>query len=191
MADQVVAKEAAAAVAATDATPQQPQSSSVSSSVHDDAPVSASTTAPLAAAAPQPNAASSSATALQATTTTTTTTVIERVPDGQINLRLLLVSGKKSDFLVSPSDSVDAIKQKIFSNWPKEWTDEVPEGPNNIRLLHRGKFLEGNATLDVNTIPVGQTTTVHLLVKNGVQEAPAADKPVPVKEGASCRCNIL
>ena len=37
----------------------------------------------------------------------------------QVNLRLILVSGNRADFLVSPSDSVTSIVRQIFDKWPK------------------------------------------------------------------------
>ncbi|KAJ3220207.1 hypothetical protein HDU67_005533 [Dinochytrium kinnereticum] len=117
--------------------------------------------------------------------------VIDKVPEDQINLRLLLVSGKKSDILVSPADTIDAVKQKVFSAWPKDWSEEIPESPASLRLLHRGKFLEGASTLDASSIPIGQTTTVHLLIKNGAPEPATPDKPAVVKESSGCNCVIL
>lgn len=36
----------------------------------------------------------------------------------QINLRLILVSGKTKEFLFSPSDSAGDIAQHVFENWP-------------------------------------------------------------------------
>lgn len=37
----------------------------------------------------------------------------------QINLRLILVSGKTKEFLFSPSDSAGDIAQYVFDNWPE------------------------------------------------------------------------
>jgi hypothetical protein len=37
----------------------------------------------------------------------------------QINLRLILVSGKTKEFLFSPSDSAGDIAQHVFDNWPE------------------------------------------------------------------------
>lgn len=37
----------------------------------------------------------------------------------QINLRLILVSGKTKEFLFSPSDSAGGIAQTVFDNWPE------------------------------------------------------------------------
>lgn len=37
----------------------------------------------------------------------------------QINLRLILVSGKTKEFLFSPSDSAGDIAQIVFESWPE------------------------------------------------------------------------
>lgn len=37
----------------------------------------------------------------------------------QINLRLILVSGKTKEFLFSPSDSAGDIAQTVFDRWPE------------------------------------------------------------------------
>lgn len=37
----------------------------------------------------------------------------------QINLRLILVSGKTKEFLFSPSESAGDIAQHVFENWPE------------------------------------------------------------------------
>lgn len=37
----------------------------------------------------------------------------------QINLRLILVSGKTKEFLFSPSDSAGDIAQTVFDQWPE------------------------------------------------------------------------
>ncbi|KAJ3284714.1 hypothetical protein HDU76_008251, partial [Blyttiomyces sp. JEL0837] len=115
----------------------------------------------------------------------TSVIVIDKVPEDKVNLRLLLVSGKKSDLLVNPSDTIDTVKQKIVDTWPKEWSEEVPEGPGSLRILHRGKFLEGASTVDGNKLPVGQTTTVHLLIKNGAQAEPPGEKTSNGKNASS------
>lgn len=36
----------------------------------------------------------------------------------QINLRLILVSGKTKEFMFSPSDSAGDIAQTVYDNWP-------------------------------------------------------------------------
>lgn len=36
----------------------------------------------------------------------------------QINLRLILVSGKTKEFLFNPTDSAGEISQNVFESWP-------------------------------------------------------------------------
>ena len=36
----------------------------------------------------------------------------------QVNLRLILVSGKTEDFTFSPNDSATDIAKHVFDNWP-------------------------------------------------------------------------
>lgn len=37
----------------------------------------------------------------------------------QVNLKLILVSGKTKEFRFSPSDSVTVITQHVYDNWPE------------------------------------------------------------------------
>jgi len=37
----------------------------------------------------------------------------------QVNLRLILVSGKTKEFLFSPNESAGDIAQHVFDNWPE------------------------------------------------------------------------
>ncbi|CAN7945277.1 unnamed protein product, partial [Ixodes hexagonus] len=65
----------------------------------------------------------------------------------QINLRLILVSGKTKEFLFSPNDSAAEIAQHVFDNWPDEWSEEVVSKAEILRLIYQGRFLHGNVTL--------------------------------------------
>ncbi|KAI9335338.1 ubiquitin-2 like Rad60 SUMO-like-domain-containing protein, partial [Obelidium mucronatum] len=88
------------------------------------------------------------------------------VPEDQVCVRLLLISGLKTDLLFNPTDSIETVKRRIFDAWPSDWTGETPETVANLRILLRGKFLEPATTLSDAKFPLGQTTTCHLLVKN-------------------------
>lgn len=53
--------------------------------------------------------------------------------DFQVNLRLILVSGKTQDFIFSPNDSAMDIAKHVFDNWPLgeflrvgRWTRKLP-----------------------------------------------------------------
>ncbi|KAL2920238.1 hypothetical protein HK105_200306 [Polyrhizophydium stewartii] len=98
------------------------------------------------------------------------------VPSDKINLRLLLVSGKKTDLLMNPTDTIETVCRTIASAWPVE----------NIKILLRGKFLERPSTLASNSIATGDTTVVHLLVKNDAAPQAAAVKDSEKSMGCSC-----
>ncbi|EGF76418.1 hypothetical protein BATDEDRAFT_92735 [Batrachochytrium dendrobatidis JAM81] len=91
------------------------------------------------------------------------------IPSDKVNLRLLLVSGKKSDLLVSGSDTIESVCIKIANSWPADWATETPPiSPSCVKVLLRGRFLEWNSTVESNSIPMGDTTVVHILVKNDI-----------------------
>ena len=45
--------------------------------------------------------------------------VNETIPSDKINLRFLLVDGRRTDLIVNPSDNVDEVLQRAFETWPK------------------------------------------------------------------------
>ena len=65
----------------------------------------------------------------------------------QINLKLILVSGKTKEFLFDPTDSVAVIMQYVYDNWPAEWADEMLPSTNILRLIYQGRFLHSNVAL--------------------------------------------
>ncbi|KXS13810.1 hypothetical protein M427DRAFT_58059 [Gonapodya prolifera JEL478] len=123
----------------------------------------------------------------------------DKVPSDQINLRFLLVSGKKTDMFCGPTETIDAVRNKIYQNWPGAWEAEKPANVGQIRILFRGKFLEQfQSTLESHKIPVGQTTTVHLVIRTTVDPQPEAAESEPKAappshppEAQSSRCCVI
>ncbi|KAI8921768.1 hypothetical protein BC831DRAFT_404885 [Entophlyctis helioformis] len=94
------------------------------------------------------------------------------IPAGSVRLKLLLVSGKTSELVVDGTATIDAVCRSIFDAWPKEWEGEtVPLAPENLKILLRGRFLERPSTLASNGVAIGETTVVHVLIKNDVAPA--------------------
>ncbi|ESO11255.1 hypothetical protein HELRODRAFT_91579, partial [Helobdella robusta] len=88
----------------------------------------------------------------------------------QINLKLILVSGKTKEFLFYPSDCVGVITQHVYENWPSGWSDEVLPPRNILRLIYQGRFLHGNVTLGALHLHPGSTTVMHLVMREQLPE---------------------
>nr|CAI5853609.1 unnamed protein product [Callosobruchus analis] len=88
----------------------------------------------------------------------------------QINLRLILVSGKTKEFLFSPSDSAGDIAQHVFDNWPDDWCQEAVSKAEILRLIYQGRFLHSNVTLGALGLPFGKTTVMHLVPRETLPE---------------------
>ncbi|KAI9015971.1 ubiquitin-related domain-containing protein [Hyaloraphidium curvatum] len=122
--------------------------------------------------------------------------VIDAVPPEKINLRLLLVSGRKTDMLAGPQESVEAVRRRVFDSWPPEWADERPKSLQAVRILYRGRFLEGGNTLESQKIPAGQTTVIHIVLKQFDSAEAEASPEKPAKAAAAAEpssrcCTIL
>lgn len=94
----------------------------------------------------------------------------KQIPPDQINLKLILVSGKTKEFLFFPNASVNTITQKVYENWPMEWADEVLPPTNILRLIYQGRFLHGNVTLGALQLLPGSTTVMHLVMREQLPE---------------------
>nr|GEY66224.1 membrane-anchored ubiquitin-fold protein 6-like [Tanacetum cinerariifolium] len=94
----------------------------------------------------------------------------------------------------SSSTTVGSLKEKIISQWPKEY-ENGPKTINEVKLINAGKILENNKTLAesrslVSEIP-GGVITMHVVVRH-----PMADKnSEKLQDGSpkqsSCSCSIL
>jgi hypothetical protein len=91
------------------------------------------------------------------------------VPTDKVNLRLILVSGNRADFLVAPSDSVTSVVRQVFDKWPKEWSGEAkPTTSDTLRLIYLGRFLKGSMALSALNLPLGKTTVMHLIIREHI-----------------------
>ena len=89
------------------------------------------------------------------------------VPTNQIDLTLLLISGLRHTFRFSENTTVAQVKSHVFEYWPKEWheTEMPPSSADALRLVYLGRFLDNDSTLEANRIQPGQSTIVHLVIK--------------------------
>ncbi|XP_043516743.1 ubiquitin-like protein 3, partial [Frieseomelitta varia] len=107
----------------------------------------------------------------------------------QINLRLILVSGKTKEFLFSPSDSAGDIAHHVFENWPEDWAEEAVAKAEILRLIYQGRFLHSNVTLGALGLPFGKTTVMHLVPRENLPEPNSQDQRQKSKGGGSSCCS--
>ncbi|KAG4207238.1 hypothetical protein ERO13_A03G053880v2 [Gossypium hirsutum] len=58
-------------------------------------------------------------------------------------------------FRYSATSTVDMLKQRIVSDWPKGKTI-VPKSVNEVKLISSGKILENNKTVGLCKVPFGE-----------------------------------
>uniref|UniRef100_A0A8C9T8E7 Ubiquitin-like protein 3 n=1 Tax=Scleropages formosus TaxID=113540 RepID=A0A8C9T8E7_SCLFO len=109
----------------------------------------------------------------------------------QINLRLILVSGKTKEFIFSPDDSAADIAKHVYDNWPMDWEEEQVSSPSILRLIYQGRFLHGNVTLGALKLPLGKTTVMHLVARETLPEPNSQGQRNREKTGESNCCVIL
>ncbi|CAG8600423.1 4482_t:CDS:2 [Ambispora leptoticha] len=107
----------------------------------------------------------------------------------EVRLTLLLVSGKRHTFEFEPNDTIGNVKKRVFEEWPKEWSDEIPAAATNLKIVYLGRFLEDVSTLETNKIYAGQTTIAHLTIKNTVSSD--SEDPKSAENAPRCQCTIL
>uniref|UniRef100_A0A0N5D1B3 Ubiquitin-like domain-containing protein n=1 Tax=Thelazia callipaeda TaxID=103827 RepID=A0A0N5D1B3_THECL len=106
----------------------------------------------------------------------------------QINLRLILVSGKTKEFQLAANSSVLDITQYVFDHWPTEWDEERVNSASMLKLIYHGRFLHGSVTLGALSLPVGKTTVMHLVTRENLPESNANGNMKKMKRNACCRC---
>jgi len=109
----------------------------------------------------------------------------QSAPPGEIGLDVLLVSGKRQRFLFAPDVTVGEVKSRIHKDWPQDWQSEYPRSKSSLRILYLGKFLADSTTLESNNFRKGETTVVHILIR---QEESRADALAKGKSNSTCGC---
>ncbi|XP_064405570.1 ubiquitin-like protein 3 [Halichondria panicea] len=100
--------------------------------------------------------------------------LLERLPNDQVDLKILLVDGCSHNFLFLPSASSREISQHIYEHWPAEWDKKSsvlkPDNSQMLRFIYRGRFLGPTVTLSSSSIPAGKTTVLHMVIRETIPE---------------------
>jgi|UniRef100_A0AC34GS03 hypothetical protein len=112
------------------------------------------------------------------------------IENDQINLKLILVSGRTREFQFAPSTSAAEVCQHVFDNWPLDWEEEQVASASLLKLIYHGRFLHGSVTLNALSLPVGKTTVMHLVTRENLPEPNSSDSIKKAKRSSCCRCCI-
>lgn len=114
----------------------------------------------------------------------------------QINLRLILVSGKTKEFLFSPSDSAGDIAQTVFDQWP-EGNIIIFTNGFHIRKKNKDSWTRSSSIFDQNTkkhrFLFWMRTLIHSLYKNldwTAEAVPKAEVLRLIYQGRFLHCNV-
>ncbi|XP_006584509.1 membrane-anchored ubiquitin-fold protein 3-like isoform X1 [Glycine soja] len=95
-----------------------------------------------------------------------------------VDIKFRLYDGSDiGPFRYSSAATVDMLKQRIVSDWPKGKT-VVPKSANEVKLISSGKILENNKTVGQCKVPFGETPGGVIIMLVVVQPSLAKTKAV-------------
>lgn len=103
-------------------------------------------------------------------------------------LKLILVTGKTHEFHFDPAASAADVTQKVFEQWPSDWSEDKVESASMLKLIYHGRFLHGSVTLQALQLASGKTTVMHLVTRENLPEPNSSETLTKRKNGGCCRC---
>ncbi|KAJ3729529.1 hypothetical protein C8R42DRAFT_536278, partial [Lentinula raphanica] len=82
---------------------------------------------------------------------------IQAVPQTPIvSVCFLMISGKRRMMTFEPETTVGRVKELVWNTWPAgpDWQEERPSTPSHLRILHLGKVLQDEETLQACNFPI-------------------------------------
>ncbi|KAH0935522.1 hypothetical protein HID58_012639, partial [Brassica napus] len=100
-------------------------------------------------------------------------------------------------FRYSSASTVDCLKQRVLSDWPKGKT-LVPKGINEVKLISSGKILENNKTVAQCKTPFGEVAgggvtlmLMHVVVQPSLSKTKTEKKVRKAPKAVICTCTLL
>ncbi|GAB2289366.1 Membrane-anchored ubiquitin-fold protein 3 [Dionaea muscipula] len=111
-----------------------------------------------------------------------------------VDIKFRLFDGSDlGPFRYSSASTVEMLKERIVSDWPKGKT-VVPKVANEIKLISFGKILENNKTVSQCKAPFGELTggamVMHVVVQPSLTKT-KAEKKVEDSKKFGCSCCIM
>ncbi|CAK9330320.1 membrane-anchored ubiquitin-fold protein 3-like [Cucurbita pepo subsp. pepo] len=115
--------------------------------------------------------------------------------DDLIDIKFRLYDGSDiGPFRYSSASTIDVLKQRIVSDWPKGKTI-TPKAASEVKLISSGKILENNKTVGQCKLPFGEftggVTIMHVVVQPSLAKAKTEKKTDNSQQKIVCSCSIL
>ncbi|KAM1339824.1 membrane-anchored ubiquitin-fold protein 3-like [Malus sylvestris] len=115
--------------------------------------------------------------------------------DDLVDIKFRLYDGTDvGPFSYSSASTVDMLKQRVVSDWPKGKT-MTPKTANEVKLMSFGKILENNKTVGQCKLPLadigGGIIVMHVVVQPAIEKAKTEKKIDDPPQKVVCSCSIL
>ncbi|XP_027920283.1 membrane-anchored ubiquitin-fold protein 3-like isoform X2 [Vigna unguiculata] len=112
-----------------------------------------------------------------------------------VDIKFRLYDGSDiGPFRYSSAATVDMLKQRIVSDWPKGKTI-VPKSANEVKLINSGQILENNKTVGQCKVLFGEIAgniiIMHVVVQPSLAKTKAEKKVDDSPKKPVCSCSIL
>ncbi|GMJ05891.1 hypothetical protein like AT4G24990 [Hibiscus trionum] len=112
-----------------------------------------------------------------------------------VDIKFRLYDGSDiGPFRYSATSTVDMLKQRIVSDWPKGKTI-VPKAVNEVKLISSGKILENDKTVGQCKVPFGDAAggiiIMHVVVQPSLTKTKTEKKVDDSPRKIVCSCSIL
>ncbi|KAK8990777.1 hypothetical protein V6N11_028738 [Hibiscus sabdariffa] len=113
-----------------------------------------------------------------------------------VDIKFRLYDGSDiGPFRYSATSTVDMLKQKIVSDWPKGKTI-TPKAVNEVKLISSGKILDNNKTVGQCQVPFGEVAgggviVMHVVIQPSLAKTKTEKKIDDSPRKIVCSCSIL
>ncbi|KAF7834068.1 membrane-anchored ubiquitin-fold protein 3 [Senna tora] len=113
-----------------------------------------------------------------------------------VDIKFRLYDGSDmGPFRYSSAATVDMLKQRVVSDWPKVGKTVIPKAANEVKLINSGKILENNKTVGHCKVPFGEVAggviIMHVVVQPSLSKTKAEKKVDDTPKKVVCSCSIL
>ncbi|KAI3435263.1 Membrane-anchored ubiquitin-fold protein [Psidium guajava] len=112
-----------------------------------------------------------------------------------VDIKFRLYDGSDlGPFQYSSASTIDMLKQRVVSDWPKGKTI-APKAASEVKLISAGKVLENTKTVGQYKVPSGDAggggTIMHVVVQSSLAKKRAEKKLDDSPRKVVCSCSVL